>query len=286
MRAARRRPVRRELRRRRGPAARELVGEPRVQLLALAGEDRRVDRLGQERVAEAEAARRLVGDEDAVLDRPAQRLAHVALREPGRRAQQRVADVAPGRRGQAQQALRRPVEPGDALQQQVAQAARELAALVAGGGEELLGEERVAFGAGDDRVVSAAGGRSAGVSREQRRQLVALERSELEHERRARAPDAVGEPAHALGRRGLVGAVGREQQNPAVVEVVREEDDEIERRRVGPVQILEHEQHGRGGCAVGEQRERLLEHAQLRAAACPSTCRSSPSGRRASTNGW
>ena len=101
--------------------------------------------------------------------------------------------------------------------------------------------------------------------REQRRQLLVLERSELEHERRARAPDAVGKPAHALGRRELVRAVGREQQNPPVVEVVREEDDEIERRRVGPVQILEHEQHGRGGRALGEQRERLLEHPQLRA---------------------
>ena len=49
-----------------------------MQLLALAGQDRRVDRLRQQRVAEAEAAGRLVGDEDAVLDRLAQRLAHVA----------------------------------------------------------------------------------------------------------------------------------------------------------------------------------------------------------------
>jgi hypothetical protein len=103
------------------------------------------------------------------------------------------------------------------------------------------------------------------VSHQQRRQLVALERSELEHQRRARAPDTVGEPAHTLGRRELVGAVGREQQNRPVVEVVCEEYDEIERRRVGPVQIVEHEQHGRVSGAVGEQRERLLEHPQLRA---------------------
>ena len=79
--ATRRRPVRRELRRRRRSAARELFGQPRVQLLALAGQDRRVDRLRQQRVAEAEAARRRLGDEDAVLHRPAQRLAQVALRQ-------------------------------------------------------------------------------------------------------------------------------------------------------------------------------------------------------------
>ncbi len=148
----RRRPVRRELGRRRGAAARELLGEPRVQLLALAGQDRRVDRLRQERVAEAEAAGCLVGDEDAVLDGLAQRLAHLALGQRRDGAEQRVPDVASGGRGHAQQALRRGVELVDALQQQVAQATRKPATLVAGGGEELLGEEGVALGAGDDRV--------------------------------------------------------------------------------------------------------------------------------------
>ena len=92
-----------------------------------------------------------------------------------------------------------------------------------------------------------------------------LERPELEQdaEPERRTPSARRRMRSADDE--LVGAVGREQQNPPVVEVVREEDDEIERRRIGPVQILEHEQHGRGGCAVGEQRERLLEHPQLRA---------------------
>ena len=66
------RPVRRELRWRRRFAASELVGESRVQLLALTWEDRRVDRLCQERVAKAEAAAGLIGHEHAVLDRLAQ----------------------------------------------------------------------------------------------------------------------------------------------------------------------------------------------------------------------
>ena len=143
--AARRRPVRCELRRRRSAAARELVGEPRVQFLPLAGQDRRVDRLGEQGVAEAEAARRLLGDEDAVVDRPTQRLAHVGLRERRRRAEQRVAHVASGGRGQAQEALRRGVELRDPLQQKVAQAMRELAALAVRGGEEFLGEEGIAL---------------------------------------------------------------------------------------------------------------------------------------------
>jgi hypothetical protein len=46
---------------------------------------------------------------------------------------------------------------------------------------------------------------------------------------------------------------------------VREEDDEVERRRIRPVQVLDDEQHGRGVRPLGEQRERVLEHRQLRA---------------------
>ena len=70
---------------------------------------------------------------------------------------------------------------------------------------------------------------------------------------------------HAVGRRRFVGAVGDEQQNPPVVEIVGEEHDEIEGCGIGPVQILEHEQHRCRRCALGEQAERLLEHLQLRA---------------------
>ena len=92
--AARRSPVGRDLRRGRGHALRELVGDPGVQVLALAGEDRRVDRLRQERVAETEAVRRLFGDEDAVLDGLPQRFAHFMLSEVRDRAEERVADVA------------------------------------------------------------------------------------------------------------------------------------------------------------------------------------------------
>ena len=62
----------------------------------------------------------------------------------------------------------------------------------------------------------------------------------------------------------VVGAIGREQQSAPVVEVVGEEDDQVERRRIRPVQVLEHEKHRRSVCALGEQRERVLEHPQLR----------------------
>ena len=97
----RRFPMRCELRRRgRRFAARELGGEPRVQLLALAGKQRFVDRLGQQRVAEAKAARRLIGDEHAMIDGRAQTLAHGELGQRGRVAQQPVVHFAPCGSGQ------------------------------------------------------------------------------------------------------------------------------------------------------------------------------------------
>ena len=74
------------------------------------------------------------------------------LRKRRESAEQRVADGPPGSGRQAQHALGGRAEPGDALQQQVAQAAGELAALVASGGEELLSEEGVALGTSDDDV--------------------------------------------------------------------------------------------------------------------------------------
>ena len=66
------RPVRRELGWRCRCAASELVGESCAQLLELTWEDRRVDRLRQERVAKAEHATGLIGHENAVIDRLAQ----------------------------------------------------------------------------------------------------------------------------------------------------------------------------------------------------------------------
>ena len=113
--ATRCRPVRRELGRRRGSAARELVGQPRMQLLALAGQDRRVDRLRQQRMAEPEAARLRVGDQDAVLHCLAERVAQDVVRQADGCAEQRVPDIASCCRGHAQHALRRVVEAGDAL---------------------------------------------------------------------------------------------------------------------------------------------------------------------------
>ena len=72
---------------------------------------------------------RLIGDEDAVLDRLVQRLAHLRLAKSRDSAEERVPDVASDGRCHSHKALRLTVEPIHALQQQVAQTTRKLAAL-------------------------------------------------------------------------------------------------------------------------------------------------------------
>ena len=193
--SARRLPVRRELRRRRSSAARELVGQLRVQFLALAGQDRRVDRLRQQRVPEPEAPRLRLGDQDAALHGRAERVAQGAVGQLHGRAEQRVADFASGRRGQAQHVLRRVIEAGDALQQQVAQCLRELHTLPARRGEKLFGEEGVALGAGGDRVCHCRGQRRTGVGR----RAAPLARRARADRARVRAPSrSAGPPPQAF----------------------------------------------------------------------------------------
>ena len=76
--------------------------------------------------------------------------------------------------------------------------------------------------------------------------------------------DALPEAPHALARRRVVRAIGRDQQRSALAQVVGEEGDEIQCRAVGPVEILEHHQQRALLCTACQQRKRVLEHAQLR----------------------
>ena len=230
--APRHRPVWREIRGGRA-GARELLGDPAMQLLALARQDRRVHGLGQQRVAEPKRAGILVGDEDSLVDGLAERLTVF-------RTHQRRADVPSGGGDQPQEVS---IESAHALEQHVAEASRQLAS----GREQLLGEEWIAARALRDRA------RTPGVG-EQRDHVLVRERGELEDERPLRAPRALDEPAQGLSMRA-------EQDDSLVSEVVREEDDQVERRRVGPVQVFEHQQHRIG--VIGEPRQRGLEHTQL-----------------------
>ena len=203
-----------------------------------------------------------------MLYRFAQRLAHVALSKPRNGAEKLVPDVASHGRRYMQEALRPSVEPDHALQQQVAQSTRKLT-LVARAARSSSAKK--GFPSERETIVPVSAACSGESARAASNSInsSSLERAQLEHEPRVRASDAVRKPAHALRRGELVCAIGREQQNLLVDEVVREENEEIERRRVSPVHVLEHDQHRCESRSVGEQRERVLEHAQLRARRLP-----------------
>ena len=202
MRRARRRCDRRQPSAARAPPVRrcralELLGEPAVQPLPLAGQDGRVDGLGEQRVAEAEAAP--VGDEHALVD---------GLPAATRAGRPRAAPRAPaaagsrpraGRRGQPEHvaAAGRAGRSGAAAGPAGHAAAPPIAARC----EQLLGEERVARGAGDDRVVSAAGGARRRGPRAAP-QIGAASGASSTTSADARAAHAIREPGHAFRRRG------------------------------------------------------------------------------------
>ena len=143
-------PVDGQLRRSGGAGTLELLGEPAVEPLPLAGQDGGVHGLGEQRVAEPEAVP--VGDEHAVVHGGPQGLVQVVIGQSGERPQQRVLDVTARRRDEPKHVASGPVELGEAAQQQVPHATRQRFRRFLDGGEQLLGEERVARRTGDDCV--------------------------------------------------------------------------------------------------------------------------------------
>ena len=157
-------PVACELRRHRGRrnvaeqrgVALERVGQPGVQVAALARQQVAVDRLADQRVAERVGVAR-GGHQHLVRDRLAQALPQVRGVELGQPGEQgmahRVLD-----RDDAHDLLRVGAEPLDAVEQQVAQRVRQVERALGGRGEQLLGVERVALAALIQAVRQLLGG--------------------------------------------------------------------------------------------------------------------------------
>ena len=236
----------------------EHAGAGGVQAPALAGQQRRVGRLARELVAEAEPAVARVRDQHLVRHRLAQRRGEV--RELDQLGEQLVVHARARDRGGAHRLLAGRPERGDPPVEHVADRRRQrLRVAVAGGGEQLLGQERVAARAAGD----LGGGGGIGRGAEDRRQQVAdldrRERRELQPPRARGAADLREPGAQSGPPRHLVAAVGGDEQDPLVPERPGQEAGEVERRAVGPVDVLEHEHERRGGRRLGEQVVDLTE---------------------------
>jgi hypothetical protein len=130
-----------------------------------------------------------------------------------------------------------------------------------GGRQQLLGEERVALGPGEDAVDQAGRRRAAEDRRHLRGRLRPPEPGDLH----APGPGAaeLGQERPQPWAARLVAAVGDQQDDPLAAEVAGQVGQQVAGRAVGPVHVLDH-QHQHGLLGQGsEQAEHELEQPDL-----------------------
>ena len=237
-----------------------------VHALAARDAERAVERLAHERVRERVAAGGL--DDEPRLERLLERDDHLVLVAVSHRPQRREVELAAEHGGVGE---RRPApfrEPREAPQQHLPHALGH-ADLVGGQGlrpaagleqvpHDLLDEEGVAVGLGADRADQCRRRLVPGLVGDQRgdgRLVEAGERDDLEQ---PVAPQ-VGEQLAELGRR-LALALRADDQQRRLVLGAQDVAQELERRTVGPVQVVEHEQDRRAGSGVAQEPRDGLEH--------------------------
>ena len=240
----------------------ERAREREVQLGVLAGQQVVVDDLAQEGVAEGVVAL-VVGCDHVAGRRLAQGLAQRARLEARGLRQQGVVQAAT-RGDHAQDLLGVLRERLDADHERVAQRRRQLAAAVEAGGQQLLGEERVALAARvHARDAPVVGGGAQDVL-ELLGQLGAREGHELDAPRARPALELGQQRAQRVAAVQLVGAVGGDEQDALGAQAARQEGEEGARGGVGPVQVLDRQQDGLVTAEQVEQRQQRLEDARLR----------------------
>ena len=173
----------------------------------------------------------------------AARSSSARLVEPGDRGEQPVGHAPAGDGDDAQHALGVVVELLGAREQQVAQRRRQVLDVRAAAdrAQHLLGEERVALRALEDAVGERRVDRLAEDRLELLGDLGARERRELEPLARSARARAKQQRAQRVAAVELLGAVGRDEQHAARAQRAHEEREQVERRAVGPVEVLEDE---------------------------------------------
>ena len=216
---------------------------------ALTGQEVAIDGLLQQRVAEGVAVG-TVRHEDVVGDGLAQGFVELGGREPGRGAQEWIGHP-PASDGRHPRDLldggRQPFQPceqdvGELLGQRDP-AGTSLLGHGVGSGQQLLGVVGVALGSAADVLDDGVRDLPAVQQPQVLGELGAVERGDVETFH-PREPDELGEQ----GTQGMtpvqvVGAVGADDEKPLVGQPRQHEAQQVAGRGVGPVQVLEHEQH-------------------------------------------
>jgi hypothetical protein len=133
-------------------------------------------------------------------------------------------------------------------------------------GDQLLDVERVALRARRD----APGHRHVGRAQQDRLDLLADlglgERAERDRLNRRAALELGDVALERLQVPAVVQPVRRDEQDPLAVRIARHERQEVERRGVGPVDVLDDQHHRRLVGQAREQLEQVLVLTSLRAA--------------------
>ena len=141
----------------------------------------------------------------------------------------------------------------------LAQRRRHRGAVVVVDGQELFGEEHVAVGA-EERALDQVGRRlSADDRRDELADLVAIEAGEIDPLDRAGAVELGEQGTQRMAAVEVVGSVGTDEHHRRAAEAAGEIHEQLARRTVGPVQILEHEQRRYAFGQPLEHAEQLFE---------------------------
>ncbi len=236
-------------------AVAQRLGVRRVEAHPLARQQVVVDRLGEQRVPEGVAV--LGGDHDVRLDRGPERLVERVGGHPAGLGEEAVGDLAAGDRHRADHLAGGVVEPVEADQQHLGEVLGDPAA--PGGADELLDEERVALGPGDDVGEVGLGDRVGVQLADQGADLGVGERVELEPVDAA-DPRPLGDlAAQRVAAVEVLGAVADHDADRVRERPGEQEADHVARRLVGPVGVLDHQQQRGLGGGRREQRVHRLE---------------------------
>ena len=209
----------------------------------LAGQQVVVHRLAEQRVPEGVA--RALRHQHVHLDRLAQRLLEHARLDSGGSRQQAVGDPAAGDAGRPDDLAGGVVEPVEADEQEVGEVGRHPTTGATGRSDELLDEERVALGAVDD-VGDLGVADGLGVQLvDERAHVGGRERVELEPIDAADARPLGDLGAQRVATVQVVGAVGRHDPDRTEEGPGEQEAEHVAGRLVGPVGVLDDEQHRR-----------------------------------------
>ncbi len=231
-----------------GRAGLERGREPGVIAGALAWEELAVDHLLEEGVPEGQVrvGRPAGRDQDPAVDDLAERLAHDGRAELRDRGEQVVIDPGPRRRGDAEDLLALLGDGRHPRQDHVAEPRRQLAVRrLPGGGEDLLGVERVPVGPGPDPVDEVRGRRDSQLVGQQARQFVAIESPEVDPVDPLGALELGDIGRHDVARVELVGPQGGDDQDAGIAQVPGQEREQVAGRRVGPLDVLDDQDQRR-----------------------------------------